>query len=363
MGRGRPPGASFTSNGTDTRIDPGWFGVELGPLAALFITVATLSAKKGVETMAGGSIIVTAADSAFMVMARGLLASLSDYAAHVPIGILDVGLSPMERDELVDAGIVVVTPGWHANSAFLNAYQMAPWYRAMTARPYLPQYFPGYDCYVWIDSDAWVASATAVPTFISVAQAKDIAIVSSADRSYQRHHGADLVRGRSAMISVMKLMSSERTAQMLAIGAEYCSGVFAMRHDSPIWELWQHALVECMAFMVSERMALTHLFEQVALNVVLHSRSMTTLGLLPARFDWVVGEASPVINIERGCLCEPQPPYDPIEVVHLIHLGRGTDKLEAVDLRTTAGEMVRSSLGYAAIRDVLRAVQKTRASV
>ncbi|WP_448192864.1 hypothetical protein [Azospirillum sp. sgz301742] len=308
--------------------------------------------------MSDKTIIITAADTNFMDLARGLLLSLGEHAADLPVGLLDLGLIPEHREELAAARVNVVSPGWHASSAFLTAYNVAPWYRAMTARPYLRTYFPGYETYVWIDSDAWVCSANAIPTLVRAAQTREIAIVSSADRSYQRHHGHDLVRGRSLMVSLLKLMVPEKPAQMMSIGSEYCSGVFAMTSDSPIWEMWATSLDECMDYMLSNNSQPAHIFEQVALNMVLHSRPLSRLGLLPARFDWVVGEALPMVDAERGCLCEPQPPFEPIEIVHLIHLGRGTDKLGTVELQTTSGEVIPTSLGYGSVRELLDQVSQ-----
>ncbi len=303
--------------------------------------------------MAHETLVVTAADPSFMDVTRGLLSSLKDHNPDVPIALLDLGLNSDHLAELKTSGVHTVIPNWHASKEFLAHYAPAPWYRAMTARPYIPEYFPGYDNYLWLDGDTWVTSSSGLSTLVQTAQTRSIAIASTADRSYQRFHGQDVVRGRSAMISILAHTVPEKTAQMMSFGAEYCSGVFAMCHSSPIWRLWAEALHECMEHMLAEKKPLTHIFEQIALNLVLYKQPMDQLGLLPARYDWIVGEALPLLDLEHGLLREPQPPYDPIEIVHLIHLGRALEKLGQVVLKTTCGRQIHTSLGYNALRSLL----------
>ena len=51
---------------------------------------------------------------------------------------------------------------------------------------FLPNYFPGYEKYLWIDADAWVNSWEAIELYLKGCENNKLAISTSADRSYGR---------------------------------------------------------------------------------------------------------------------------------------------------------------------------------
>lgn len=71
---------------------------------------------------------------------------------------------PRLRADGGSAGLVsrAAPPWWCRNgtSSFPSRETLKDGYKALTARPFLPRYFPGYDLYLWIDGDCWVQQAT-----------------------------------------------------------------------------------------------------------------------------------------------------------------------------------------------------------
>ena len=52
-------------------------------------------------------------------------------------------------------------------STFPAATSSKDGYKALTARPFLPRYFPGFDLYLWIDGDCWVQQGDAIALFLA----------------------------------------------------------------------------------------------------------------------------------------------------------------------------------------------------
>jgi hypothetical protein len=296
-------------------------------------------------------IVVTAANAAYMPLLRGLLASLADHAPELPVGVLDLGLEAGDRDELSAAGVALAVPDWHMAPAVRARFAPPPHYRAMSARPHLRDYFPGFACYLWLDADTWIASPAAVETFLAAARSHELAIVPALDVCYARHYGLALMQGKMELLPHYRCLLPDPLGQDLLLAAELVVGAFAMRADSPLWTPWAEEVTTILAHAAATSNFLPFLFEQVALNLVVHRRPGSA-ALLPARFDWLLGEAVPLLDEASGRLCAPQPPYDRIEVLHLVHAGRGVaDKMAPVATRTLAGTPVRLAFNYEAVRD------------
>ena len=60
------------------------------------------------------------------------------------------------------------------------------WLKSQVSRAFIPNYFPGYKKYLWIDADAWVNSWDSIDLYFKGCENKKLAIATSADRSYGR---------------------------------------------------------------------------------------------------------------------------------------------------------------------------------
>jgi hypothetical protein len=98
-------------------------------------------------------VIMTACDQRFFPLCSDLIASIKNVCGSLPrIRVLDVGLLPAQATAL--AGLVekVIEPGWDLGQDM----NLPSWYRAMTARPFLPRYAGDATVITWIDADAWL---------------------------------------------------------------------------------------------------------------------------------------------------------------------------------------------------------------
>lgn len=246
--------------------------------------------------------IVSAADAGFFPLLQQLVDSI---AAHGPVGsvglcVLDLGLAPDQRQWLEQRAVCLVTPAWDFDFPGRNA--KPGHFRAMTARPFLPRYFPGYQTYVWIDADAWVQDWSAVDNVVSAAADGGCAIVEEHYRQWFPWYGRPYIQ------VYRDSCGDQETAQMARF-PHLNTGVFAMRHDSPGWQFWAKCLGDCL------QRCQHHIVEQVAMNLTVF-RGGVQVRLMPFTHNWLTCMCMPAYDTQRLRYVEPVVPHEVVGIVH-----------------------------------------------
>ena len=280
-----------------------------------------------------GSIIITGGDANFYPLLRDLLNSLTDRGVRVPVGILDVGLTSEQRGALKADDYRVVDAQWDID--FPERPRFPGHFRALTARPFLRRYFPGYDVYLWLDGDTWVQDASAIDLYFEVAREGKIAVTPHIGRSYISFKKWQRPRFNMLMFREYRKGWGWRVANKLGRYPIAVAGIFALKADAPHWELWEKA----MRHGLQNRP--TILREQTALNYVIHQDKAPT-GLLPDWCNWICIDAPPKFDEASGMLVEPEPPYRPIGILHLV----GPAKSHKFTLATRQGGAIEAYLHY-----------------
>jgi hypothetical protein len=263
------------------------------------------------------AIIVTAADKQYTTLAKDLIGSLrvAPFKIRPDIGMLDVGLDSEGRNwfEAQDVRVVPVKSDidyplrekWEAEN---------PGHRTLTARPFLRDYFPGYDVYIWIDADMWVQTPEAIDTMIvAAADSPAIHICAELDRCYTRffeHAGIwqiyrDWYRDGFG----------EQIAGAMTLKPMLNAGTFAMSKNSPVWEAWATIYTDALRRQ-SEKTARTFMVDQLGLNILLYLNKLPYV-VLPAAFNWMTFYALPAWDDRNEHYVEPLPPYRPLSQLHL----------------------------------------------
>ncbi len=272
------------------------------------------------KTATGHSaIICTAGDAGYFPLLRGLFLSLAEgpVSRAVALGVLDLGLAPDQRAWLATRGATLAVPDWDVD--FPGRERAPAYYRAMTARPHLPRYFPGHDLLLWLDADTWVQDDSVLGWFTAAAARGELAIVPELDRSYWTMFKPPKLWGQNQKAFAWSY--GPRAGYRLGRNPILNSGAFALPAAAPHWGLWAEALRRAL-----QRRRLRgrtppwpmnfFLAEQTALNyVVFADRQPTTL--LPALANWFVAKGHPMWDAARGLLVEPNAPHAPLGVVHL----------------------------------------------
>lgn len=276
--------------------------------------------------------IVTAADSKFYYLLKGLILSLKAFemSRDLPVTVLSIGLSGEEKAWLEGKGAQLVevreerVPQRNDGRPVLSV--------AQRKRPFLPKLVPGYDLYLWMDADLWVQNCSAISHYLQFAARGAIAITPEVHVSYPGIYRAQSLMRAHAMF---KVLFDEKTADRLAPSPTINSGMFALRGDAPHWDLWVGTLGEVLGRSDS------YYAEQIALNHVIYSQNVPSV-FLPAWCNWICSQTLPVLNQETGMLCEPNPPFQPLAIVHLTMTVKNGDH----NIRTCDDTAVRMSLCY-----------------
>lgn len=286
--------------------------------------------------MPAGSIVVTGGDSAYFPLMRELIQSLQakPESASVTLGVLDCGLTPAEVDWCRAVGASVVEPGFDV--AFGEGLSVPPSYRAITARPHLKRYFPGFETYLWLDADVWVQDWQAVALFLEAAHLGDVAIVPEMHRSYRnfrdRRDDFEQANGR-AYADAFGVEAAARYIRQPLVNA----GVFAIRETSPAWQVWAAVMAD-----VARRS--TNMIDQIALNVAIQGHGLREVRL-PPTCNWIAHLATPAWHEEKQALVEPNPPFEKLGIVHMTLV---TKWAGAVELPCVGGQasVISRSLRY-----------------
>lgn len=276
------------------------------------------------------NIIVTGADEAFAPLLLDLLDSLDASPAKPfdALGILDVGLAAATVEKLRPRVDRIVEPSWDLPVG-PELRRSKPYLRALVARPFLRDYFPGHDTYLWMDSDTWVQEGFALDWFFHAAKFGEIGLASHLDRSYRLQPIVAEWRAE-----LLKMSFSDAGSELHVMQQYYNAGVFSLRSDTPHWAAWEKWL----------RIALDALpqvvCDQTALNYAVWKEDLP-VHPLPALANWCCHLAAPALS-SAGRLTEP---FIPRRTIGIVHLSANTkDRVIKAEI---GGRRVSRSLRYA----------------
>lgn len=268
--------------------------------------------------------IITAADAGYFHLLRGLIQSVRD---HLPssesfaFGVIDVGLEPQQIDTLRGLVDAIVPGRWDFD--FAASRHVPRWLQATAARPRLREYFPGFETYIWMDADTWLADWRAVE-LLADELTEDIAIVPELHCAYPYLYRTG--KGSTRFFNRDRAAESfGPDAALLLDGKPFLNaGVFAMPHHSPVWEGWRRWLERGF------RQSPNKWTDQNALNLAIYSQG-TIVRPLPAWCNWICSHVMPVFDSGRKCLCEPCRPYEKLSLIHTTGLARPGVTIPTID--------------------------------
>ena len=258
------------------------------------------------------TIVATSADQRYFELAQGCIRSISDkpQRKQVALAFLDTGCTPQQRawiDQRVD---FVREPTWHFG---LDTVAGLPGHlRGILARPFLQQYFPGFENYLWLDADAWLQDWSAIELLIQGATLRQgIALVPEVDRGSLRQYGG-LPAYWQLAFQWYRDAFGEQVAHRLCNFPMLNAGVFALQSQAPHWRAWQNAL------QLAIRSQCTVMTDQLALNYAVYQHGLFEYTeLLPAWCNWTCHNGFPSWDEERQLLIEPYLPHTVIGICHL----------------------------------------------
>jgi hypothetical protein len=307
----------------------------------------------------GTILLATAADARYFELLSGLLDSLAPHPGfrEVSVGVIDLGLTPDQLEDLAPRVGEIVPGRWDLP---FRGWETAPRHKqAFTVTPFVPEYFPGHDVYLWFDADVWVQDWAAVEMYIRGARQDGMAAVPEVDRNYPEctsdlrvrvFRKNPLVRGfiQSITTSLYERLSplySKYISRKLMLRPHINSGAFAATAAAPHWVAWKES------YGAAKIRSHEHLSDQAALNHAVYTNDLP-LHRLPCTCNWLTCFSVPLLDEETGRLVEPTLPHAPIGLLHVT----GKTKADVFQVRTLQGATFESPLDYASFRRLRSAV-------
>lgn len=267
------------------------------------------------------NIIVTAANDLYVPLVTGLLQSLRSlsFLSSFDIGVFDVGLGEQAKQALAAFGVRIVAPKADIDYPDRARWeQIRPAYRAQTSRPFLRDYFPGYDIYMWMDADSWAQTPEAVDTILTEAAASDaLFIASEIDRDYGPYFRSS--QPWSYHLDWYRANYPAELVQAIFPRPMLNVGVFALRADAPAWKPW--ADLYAIGLNRAEVSDKQFMCDQLSLNLAMYLNGLP-LRVMPAEYNWLTIYALPAYDEARGLYVRPHAPRSPISILHLTHKGK-----------------------------------------
>ncbi len=285
------------------------------------------------------TVIITASDAQYFDLAQGTILSILEApkTGEISIGFLDLGCTVEQLAWLKQRVDSIQKPIWHFD--FPDQSETPDYIKGLLVRPFLRQYFPGFDIYFWIDADAWIQDWSAAELYIhGAARRKGLAIVPEYHRASQQLYGGLPNFWRWIYDRYLEHFN-EDIAQKLHSYPLCNAGIFSLHKEAKHWELWEKYLREVLQ-KPSQKMI--KMSDQFVLNFLIYECGLfNDTEILPAWCNWIFN-ALPAWDKDQEKLVEPYLPHHPIGILHLA----GRQSLSNIKLQTTDGSVVELSVRY-----------------
>jgi len=296
--------------------------------------------------------IVTLSDSNYFELLLELIDSIKRYkeSKDVSICVLDAGLTE-KQSKIIESKVFSIKKAKWDIKVPSRKVGDKEWLKSQVSRAFLPDYFPEFEKYLWIDCDAWVNTWETIDLYFEACNNGKLGITQSIGPGYRILTRVQWVFNKLALIKsqnykhAKKSGFSEKIARKIAFAPHLNIGVFSLEKKSECWSLWQEIL----------KKALTSggIFgsEGLAINIAVYDRN-TEVEFLPLTCNWIASNVLPKYNEENESFVEPFLPHNKIGIMHLAagiwngNKDMRVDKNVTISIQTTKGKKLQKSLRY-----------------
>lgn len=232
---------------------------------------------------------------------------------------------------------------WHLPLS-KRRYQGREWLKGRIVKAFMPEYFPDYDIYIWLDADCWVCDWRAIELFIRGAETAGLAMGLD-EVSTAQEFGAKTswLMDRYPIVRTygykhaMRARLPMRTVKQLITIKPFNGGAFALHRDAPHW----NSVQEYLRILTKKG----RIFGSNQLAFVMAVKlDKLPVEILPSWCNYI---GTPKVCAQTGRFVEPYLPHQPIGILHLADKDNiRLDPSCEIDLLDTNGEGVRRTLRY-----------------
>jgi hypothetical protein len=299
--------------------------------------------------------IVTLADSNYFDLLLELISSIKQFeqSKNISICVLDAGLKYNQIQKLTSKVEIIKKANWDIEVPKFKVVGKE-WLKSQVSRAFLPNYFPDFKKYLWIDCDAWVNAWESIDLYFKACENGKIGITQTIGAGYKVLTRVKWILGSLAFIKsqnykhAKKSGFSENIARKIAFAPHLNIGVFSLEKDSKCWKIWQENL----------KMALSagNVFgsEGLAINISVYTDEIKA-EFLPLTCNWIASNVLPKYDQVSKSFVEPYLPHTKIGIMHLAagiwndNRDMRVDKDIKISIETTQGNKILKSLRYGII--------------
>ena len=296
--------------------------------------------------------IVSLADSNYFYLLNELIDSIKQFSnsSSIAICILDAGLSEDQKKILLPKVDEIKSAEWDIKVPAIKV-RGKEWLKSQVSRAFLPNYFPKYEKYLWIDCDAWVNDWKCIELYFKACDNGKLGITQTLGPGYKVMSKVNWIFGKLAIIKSQNFkhaISSKvgmDNARKLAFAPHINIGVFSLEKNSSCWKIWQKNLEKAL------RSGKIFGSEGLAINMSVYIDNTET-EFLPINCNWIASNLLPKFDERNNTFVEP---YLPNYKIGIMHLAAGiwrdgkdmrTDKNIKIDIKTLENETVTKSLRF-----------------
>ena len=263
------------------------------------------------------NVIVSLADSNYFHLLNELIDSIKQFkeSSSTAICILDAGLKEDQLKILSSKVDEIKSAEWDIKVSSFKV-KGKEWLKSQVSRAFLPNYFPNYEKYLWIDCDAWVNDWDTIELYFKACENNKLGITQTLGPGYKIMSKVSWLFGKLAIIKSQNFKHAVNSkigldkARKLAFAPHINIGVFSLEKNSTCWGLWQNNLKTTLK---SGRIFGS---EGLAINMSVYIDDAET-EFLPLNCNWIASNLLPKFDEKNNTFVEPYLPNRKIGIMHL----------------------------------------------
>ena len=287
--------------------------------------------------------IISGCDNNYFSTYLNLYNSLIDHKCfeYADLCFVNISVSESNLNKISKYIKKIVEPKWDFNLKFKSN----EWKKILTIRPFLKNYFPGYDNYIWLDADTWVQSNQFIKDFNEVSEIGKISIVPEYDINYEILNKSysfkkiifDLYKARGWSYKNLKKYFDKKTFNNLFQKPILNAGVFSIPSKSIVWDIWSKEYREVVENS-SDDYCLN--MDQATLNKVLYN-NLNLVNFFNSEYNYLVKNFLPSLDNDDN-FCIKDYPYNKIKIIHLTQI----ENNKIFDIQTIHGKKIQKNFAY-----------------
>ena len=298
------------------------------------------------------NVIVSLADENYFSLLEELIDSIKRFkeSEKVAVCILDAGLTKEQKEKLLTKVDEIKSAEWDIEVPNFKV-KGKEWLKSQVSRAFLPNYFPNYEKYLWIDCDAWVNDWNSIELYFKACDNGKLGITQTIGPGYRITSKVSWLIGKLAIIKSQNFKHAVKSrigyekARKLAFAPHINIGVFSLQKDSEGWSVWQNNL--------SKTLKAGNIFgsEGLAINMSVYIDNLET-EFLPLNCNWITSNLLPKYDDNQKTFVEPYLPNFKIGIMHLAAgiwkdgIDMRIDKNVKIEIETLNGNKIIKSLRF-----------------